>query len=326
MRLPRLRYFEPREMDELIETKTTLAGMGAIPAGGTDLIPMLKRRTVPVRDLINIKRIPRLTRISFEPEKGLEIGAVESLRSIIEEPFISDSYPLLIQAARSVASNQVRNMATLGGNICLDSKCTYYNQSAFWWQSRPACLKRGGGTCYVFKGAKRCRALSAGDTVSALVALDARLVIVGCRGERRIPVEAFYRGDGRKPHELAGDELVAAIELPPPVRGWWEGFSKRSVRASVDFAVASLSVRLKTDGRGLEDVRIAMNGFSSRPVRAGKTEQYLIGKQMNEETTAEAVHLLLKEASPLSVIGASAFLRRRTIEAMFVDLIDKITP
>lgn len=324
MRLPRLTYSEPKTIDGLIETKRTFREKGAIMAGGTDLIPMLKRRTIPVRHLINIKRIPGLNQITFDPEKGLQIGAAVSLRNIIEQPLISDSYPLLAKAALSVAFNQVRNMATLGGNICLDNKCTYYNQSAFWWQSRPGCFKRGGNTCYVVKGGRKCRALSAGDTVSALIALDAKLVIVGPQGERRMPVEAFYTGDGQKPHRLDGGEVVTTIQIPPPARGWREGFSKKSHRGSIDFSIATLSIRLRNDGKGLEDARIVLNGVSSKPIRAEKAERYLIGKDVNHETVREALRLLLKEAAPLSLIGASAFVRRKMIEVMFADLIEMI--
>lgn len=323
-RLPILTYSEPKTIKELTELKGELGESCAILAGGTDVIPMLKRRNLAIRHLINIKKIPELTDISYDKEKGLRIGPAVTLREIGDHPLICNTYPLLAKGALAVGFNHLRNMGTLGGNICLDTKCTYYNQSAFWWKSRPDCFKRGGNRCYVVKGGKRCFALSAADTVSALMALEAELIILGPERERRTLVETFFTGDGRRPHRLGKSEVLTAILLPPPAKEWRDGFLKKSTRGSVDFSIASLSIRLKDNGKGLEDVRIALNGVSSRPVRPRETERYLIGKVLTDETVKEAVQLLLKETTPLSLIGASAFVRRNIIEVMFMDLIEKI--
>jgi 4-hydroxybenzoyl-CoA reductase subunit beta len=323
MRLPTLTYSEPKTIKELMELKGELKENCAILAGGTDIIPMLKRRNLPIRHLINIKRIPELTDISYDKEKRLRIGTAVTLREIVNHPLICNTYPLLAKAALAVGFNHLRNMGTLGGNICLDTKCAHYNQSAFWWKSRSDCFKRGGNTCYVVKGEKKCFALSAADTVSALIALDAEIVIVGPEQQRRAPAEKFYTGDGRRPHRLDGNEVVTAVLIPPPAKGWKEGFLKKSHRGW-DFSIATLSIRLRNNSEGLEDVRIALNGVSSKPIRAKEVERYLMGKAVNHETMREAVHLLLKQTTPLSLIGVSAFVRRKMIEAMFVDLIEMI--
>jgi 4-hydroxybenzoyl-CoA reductase subunit beta len=318
-------FSEPQTIDELVALKMEYGETGLILAGGTDLIPLLKRRNHPSRHLINIKRIPEFRDISYDKEKGIRIGPAVTLREMIDDPLISGSYPLLTKAALSVGFNHLRNMGTLGGNICLDTKCTYYNQSAFWWKSRSDCFKRGGETCYVVRGGKGCFAFSAADTVSALIALEAELIIRGPEQERRTPLEAFFTGDGRRPLKLEGDEVITAVLIPPPAQGWREGFSKKSPRGSVDFSIATLSIRLKNNGRGFEDVRIALNGVSTRPIRANEAERYLIGKGLNDETIKEALRLLIKGATPLSLIGASAFVRRNMIGVMFADLIETIT-
>jgi 4-hydroxybenzoyl-CoA reductase subunit beta len=320
-RLPRLQYFEPESIDEVFELRKKFGHESVILAGGTDVIPLLKRRNISTRCLINIKGISRLHKISYEEKEGLRVGAAVGLREVTENPKILDSYSLLARAAVSVAYNQIRNMGTIGGNICVDNKCTFFNQSSFWWQSRQDCFKRGGDKCYAVKGGKKCYALSVGDTVSALVALDAELTIASPEGERRTPVQEFYTGDGRKPHHLGDNELVTAVLIPPPSQGWREGFLKKGVRDSVDFAIASLSMRLKNNGPGIEDIRIALNGVSSKPIRAKKTERYLIVNSLNDDTVREAVDILLKETTPLSSIGTSAFVRRRMIQAMFCELI-----
>ena len=323
--MPRLDYQEPRTTGELLELLEVFGEECTILAGGTDVVPMCKRRNTSAGHLVNIKKIPQLREISYDEENGLSIGPAVTLREIINDSVVSIRYPLLAKAARSVGFNQLRNMGTLGGNICLDNKCTYFNQPAFWWKSRRNCFKRGGDTCYVVKAGKGCHALSAADTVPALISLGAELIIQKRGQERRTPVEAFYTGDGGKPHLLDGNEVVTAILIPPSGRGWREGFMKKSPRGYVDFAIASLSIRLRMNGNGIDDARIALNSVSSKPIRAKKTERYLNGKTISRATVREAVRLLLKESTPLSMVGASALVRGNTIEAIFVDLIDIIT-
>ena len=323
MRLPKLTYHEPKTLKELLRLKGDLQDSCAVLAGGTDLIPMLKRRNSTSTHVVNIKRVPEFNRLTTD-EEGLRIGPAVTLRDLIEHPRISKEYALLAEAAESVGFNQLRNMATLGGNVCLDTKCTYFNQSAFWWQSRPDCYKRGGDTCYVVKGGKGCHALSAADTVSALIALEAEVVVQGPNRERRILVEDFFTGDGRSPHRVEADEVVTAVRVPPGGEGWREGFMKKSVRGSVDFALVSLSIRLKMNGKGVGDARIALNGVSSRPVRAKAAEKYVTGKEICEGTVTSAAQVLLKEIQPLSLIGCSPFLRRNILRALFQDAFETL--
>jgi len=320
MRLPKLTYHEPTSLGELLSIKQELKEDCALLAGGTDLVPMLKRRNRTAPHVLNIKKISELKSISYSEEKGLQIGCTVTLREVIDHPVVSKKYPILAQAAGAVGFNQLRNMATLGGNVCLDNKCSYFNQSAFWWKSRPDCFKRGGDRCYVVKGGKECFSLSAADTVSALMVLDAELIIRGPKDERRVLIGDFYTGNGQKPHDLREDEFVSAILIPPEDRGWKQGFLKKSARGSVDFAIASLSVRLKVSGSIVEDAKIALNGVSTKPVRPAEAENYLKGKKVNPETVEHAAETALKEIKPLSLIGASAFLRRNIIRAMFEDL------
>jgi 4-hydroxybenzoyl-CoA reductase subunit beta len=325
MRLPQLTYHEPTSVRELLSIKQELKGDCAVLAGGTDLLPMLKRRNRTAPHLLNIKRISELKRISHSEENGLQIGSTVTLRDVIDHPVVSKEYPMLAQAAGAVGFNQLRNMATLGGNVCLDNKCSYFNQSAFWWKSRPDCFKRGGDQCYVVKGGKECFSLSAADTVSALMVLDAELIILGPKNERRVPIKDFYTGNGQEPHDLRDEEIVSAILIPADGRSWKQGFLKKSVRGSVDFAIASLSVRLKVDGAIVKDARIALNGVSTKPVQPVEAEYYLKGKKIDDETVSRTAETALKAIKPLSLIGASAFLRRNIIRAMFEDLMASIS-
>jgi 4-hydroxybenzoyl-CoA reductase subunit beta len=324
MRLPGFSYHEPKSVGELLSIKQELKGDCAFLAGGTDLLPMLKRRNKATSHLINIKRISELNRISYSEERGLHIGSTVTLRDVTDHLVVSQKYPILAQAAGAVGFNQLRNMATLGGNVCLDNKCSYFNQSAFWWKSRPDCFKRGGDRCYVVRGGKECFSLSAADTVSALMVLDAELLILGPQNERRVPIKDFYTGNGQNPHDLRDQEIVSAILIPPDGVGWKQGFMKKSVRGSVDFAIASLSVRLKTEGPIVADARIGLNGVSTKPVRPVEAENYLKGKKIEDETLSQAGEIALKAIKPLSLIGAAAFLRRNVIRAMFEDTFERL--
>jgi 4-hydroxybenzoyl-CoA reductase subunit beta len=325
-RLPKLTYFEPKTIEEAIEIKKEFGKDAVILAGGTDVLPLLKRRNIDARTLINLKTIAELSRISFDDLGKIKIGATATLRDILDSESILSSLPLLAEAASSVAYNQIRNMATLIGNLCVDNKCTYYNQSKFWWQSRADCFKRGGNQCYAVKGGKQCFALAVGDTVPALIALDAELSIMGPSGGRRIPVAKFYTGNGRKPYQLDDDELVCAIELRASSDSWRNGFLKKSVRGAVDFALAAMAIRLRPKGRKIEDIRIVLNGVSVKPIQAKMAQRYLIGKDINNDTIDAAVKLILKESVPLSSIGTTVAVRRKMIAAMFEDLLCRLNP
>jgi len=325
-RLPKLDYWEPKTIDELLNLLESLQDDLIILAGGTDVVPMLKRRNTPSRHLVNIKKIPQLNAVSYDEEDGLKIGPAVTLREVITQPIVSVRYPILVQSARVVGFNQVRNMGTLGGNICLDNKCTYFNQPSFWWKSRPDCFKRGGDRCYVMKAGKRCQALSAADTVPALISLGTELVIQKKGKEKKIPLEIFYTGDGARPHMLDADEAVTAVLIPPPRQGWREGFIKKSDRGSVDFATASMALRLRINGGGVEDARIVLNSVSTKPIRARETEHYLCRKSTTSQTLEEALSILLKESAPLSMVGASKSVRENMLKAMFTDLTANFFP
>ena len=320
-RLPKLTCFEPKTIEEAIEVKKEFGKDAVILAGGTDVLPLLKRRNIGTRTLINLKTIPELDCIESFDNGKIKIGPTVTLRNIIDSDLILGSFPLLADAAASVAYNQIRNMATLSGNLCVDNKCTYYNQSKFWWQSRADCFKRGGNQCYAVKGGEQCFALSVGDTVPALIALNAEIKIIGANGVRRISVANFYTGNGRKPCKLADDEFVGAIELSPSPDGWLDGFLKKSVRGAVDFALAAMAMRLRTKSSKIEDIRIVLNGISVKPIQAKMAQSYLAGKEINNDTIDAAVKLILKESVPLSSIGTTVAVRRKMIAAMFEDLL-----
>ena len=323
-RLPILEHYEPESLSELLTLKKELGPHGVILAGGTDLVPLLKRRTIPARKVISMRKIEELLAVASTGESGLRVGPRVTLRRIRDNPAISRPYPLLAHAASVVASNQIRNMATLVGNVCLDNKCEFFNQSSFWWKSRLDCFKRGGDICYVAKGGDRCYALSTADTVCALIALGARLEIRSVGSQRQVAVEDFYTGDGRAPLALAEDEVVTAVVLPSVSDGWKGAFLKKSARGSIDFATATLCIRLKIKEREIADAIVVLNSVSTKPVRAARTEDFLRGRRPDAETFSQACQVLPTDVRPLSPVGAPALVRRRTVQAMFADAMESI--
>ena len=323
-RLPQLEHHAPEALGELLAMKAELGADSVILAGGTDLVPLLKRRNIRPRKIIALSSVKELREISRTADNGLRIGAGVTLRQIQDDPAVKRSYPALARAASSVAFNQIRNMGTLVGNACLDNKCGFFNQSAFWWKSREDCIKRGGTRCYAVRSGRQCHALSAADTVSALVALGAELEIRCSGSSRQIPIRDFYTGDGARPQDLACDEVVIAVILPQPDPCWVQGYAKKSARGSVDFAIASLCILLKTREGCVEDARIGVNGVSSRPIRAIRTEEFLVGREVDTAAVQEASRILVSEVKPISPIGATPLLRRRILEALFVDLMEEI--
>jgi len=270
MRLPKFEYLEPNSIDEILKILSEMKGDARVLAGGTDILPSMKRKSVKPKYVVGLKKLSDMNYIKYKKGDGLRIGATTTLREIIESEAIKDRYPIIIDACCRVASNQIRNVGTIGGNICLDNKCMYYNQDHIWWKSREDCFKRGGKQCYVVKRGKSCWALSMADTVPALIALDARIRLKNSSGEREIKLEDFYTGEGRSVNTIKEDEILMEIVIP-------EGngislFKKLAVRGAIDFAIVNTGVKISmSDGR-CKDIRIVVNAVSPSPEMLRNTE------------------------------------------------------
>lgn len=316
MRLPTFEYFEPRTIEEacslLLQEETKLI------AGGTDLLVAMKQKSLTPRALVNIKRIPNLNYIDYKEGEGLRIGAVTTLHTIEASSIIKDRFGVLARAASSVGATQISNMATLGGNVCLDSRCFYYNQSHLWKQSRPACYKDGGNVCHVAKGSDHCLALFVANTVPALIALGAEVRIAGSNGEEQIALEKFYTGGGEKVNLLQPGRVLTQIrvaDLPPHTGGI---YLKYSLREAFDFAVVGVAalISLETGDGVCSDARIVFGSVASSPVRAVGAEKAIKEKQLNDRLLEDVEQAVLKEVHPITHIGIPASYKRKVIGAL----------
>lgn len=239
MHLPRFEYRRPPTLAAVLE-ELQQGGPGThLLAGGTDLLIRMKQRVVTPALVIDLGAVKDLNTIRGNAQTGLYLGAMIPLYQLVAEAG-QRGYPVLAQAALAVASTPLRNQATIGGNLLQDSRCWYYNQSAPWKQSRPACYKAGGEICYVVKQKQECYAVYRGDLAPVLVALQASVILAGPRGERTIPLAEIFSGKADRPHNLADGEVLVGVEVPPAA-GIKGEYLKLAHRQAVDFPLAAVA-------------------------------------------------------------------------------------
>jgi len=294
-------------IEEALTLLRDYEGRARLIAGGTDLIGILKGDILLdyPEALINIKTIPDLDGIK-EDGKGLKIGALTRLSHIVRSPVIEDKYGLLEEAARSVGTPEIRNMGTIGGNLCQDTRCWYYrypNQMG----GRIVCYRKGEGPCYAIKGDNRyhaimegkgCFAVCPSDIAIALTALDAEFMIASTGGERVVPITDFYQTLG---HVLKPDEILTKILVPKPPDNATQTFLKYRLRESVDFAIVSVASVISLEGGICRDASIALGAVAPVPIKAIEAEQIIKGKPLDAKTAEEAAEAAVADAKPLSM-------------------------
>lgn len=299
-------HLNARSVAEAVHLLAQFKGKAKFNAGGTDLLGVLKDRILPdyPEAIINLKTIPDLNSL-VEDEAGISIGALTPLIEIINSTLILKTYPLLREAALTVASPQIRNMATIGGNLSQDTRCWYYRYPEE-IGGMINCFRKGGKTCpavpgenryHAIMGAKKCYAVCPSDTAVALIALGATLTIVGLKGTHTLPVEEFFSSLG---NVLTSDEIITLIHIPKPSPPARQTFLKFTLRKPIDFALVSVASLITVEKGVCTDIRIVLGAVAPTPVRAFKAEEFLKGKELSEETATEAASLALAGAKPLA--------------------------
>jgi len=305
MRLPRFECFYPRSVDEAVSFLAAHKEEARIIAGGTDILVAMKQRRSTPRYLVNLKGVCDLNYIRYQESDGLlRIGALTTLDVVARSCEVKELAPALAQAAGRVASPHLRNSGTIGGNVCLDSRCWYYNQSQFWRSVREKCFKTGGDRCYVVKGGKQCYSLVSADTAPALIALGAEVELASTTGRRVVPLDRFYTGVGQTVNVMGKGEVLTEVRVPRPAVDSGAVYIKHAYRESIDFPLVGVGVALGLDGGNIiKDVRICVGAAAPAPVRPLKAESLLKGNELSE--------LLLKE------VGSSASEEVRPIVNLF---------
>src|SRR2546423_6272571 len=236
--LPNFKLLRPRTVQEATGYLARYAGAIQILAGGTDLLPSMRQRLFAPEYLMDISGIEELKKIRVAAGGGAEIGALVTLSAIEDSGSIARDYPVLHEAAKTVASPILRNMGTLGGNICLDTRCVWYNQSLTWRKSCGFCIKKDGDLCHVAPGGTKCWAAFSADTPPALLCLNAEIEITGPNGARRLPLRELYTGEGDSRMKLANNEILTRVLLPEASSGWKGSYMKLRIRGSIDYPLA----------------------------------------------------------------------------------------
>ncbi len=318
MRLPKFEYIEPENIQEA--SSILLDDPKAkILAGGTDLLVNMKYRVEVPSVIVNIKRISHLNFI--EKKNGaIGIGALASLKSIYGNPLIRESLPALCKAASSVGSYHHQCMGTIGGNICQQNRCKYFNQSHWWRSSRPLCFKAGGEICHVVNKKGICYSTYSGDVAPVLLALNAKVILETKTAQREVSLENLFSGDGKTPLNLQSGEILREIIIPQEA---WDGFStymKFATRESIDFPIVGITLWASMEKK---KVRVSFTAVDRMPVRAKSVEDFLGGKELNEKTLEEAVDLSSKEATPLKTSLYSPSYKRKIMRLLLKNALKK---
>ena len=305
MSLPVFDVFIPNSLQEAVQFLCRNVGDTKIVAGGTDLIPSLKQRLFEPRYLLDIKSLRELHGIHETPDGGIRIGALTTISEMVYNPVLIHHFTVLQQAAATVAGPGLRNVGTLGGNICLDTRCYWYNQSYFWRQSCGFCLKKDGTLCHVAPGSKTCWAVYSGDTAAALLTLDARLKLVSARGERLVSLPDFFVNDGQIRNRMEPGEILCEVLIPGRVRDYQGAYEKYRIRGSVDYPLAGVAVAMM----GTDDLRVALTAVNPLPV--------LLKDPLSLLHNAEELQKLAQRtAKPLKTSASTMEYRRHMIGVM----------
>jgi 4-hydroxybenzoyl-CoA reductase subunit beta len=310
----------PATVDEALALLSTHGAKARVLAGGTDLVPNMKHGLHEPETVVSIGGLRALRGVK-DTGDALEVGALTSLHDIEHDALVRTHAPGLARAASMVAGPQLRRMGTLGGNLCLDTRCLYYNQTYFWRESLGFCLKKDGSVCHVVAGGKKCVAAASNDTATMLLALDATVELRSTRGARTLPLDAFYVPDGVKNTVLEPDELLVAVRVPKGGASRKEGYAKLRHRNSIDFPLLSVAARVDVDDAGLiRHARLVVSALQARPNRVPLDA--LVGRRLDDEAAAEMGRIAFSRCNPMTNIADDPAWRRDMIPVMVRRAVD----
>jgi 4-hydroxybenzoyl-CoA reductase subunit beta len=311
--LPDFKLLRPRTIEDAVVHLDKYSGDIRVLAGGTDLIPSMRQKLFEPQYVLDLHGIATLRGIRAQADGGVEIGALISLRSIERSEFLRRHFPVLAEASATVASPTLRNMGTIGGNICLDTRCLWYNQSLTWRKGCGFCVKKDGDLCHVAPGGNKCWAAFSGDTPPALLCLHAEIEIASASGTRRVPLQDFYTGLGDNYRKLQPNELVTRVFLPASTAGYRGVYRKLRVRGSIDYPLAGVAVAMKRTNGHIEDARIAITAVNPAPMLIPGVTELLAGKVPDEALAETAGDLAARISKPLTTSALTPEYRREMI-------------
>ncbi len=313
MSLPQFRLLRPCALDEAVDFLGKHSGNIRVLAGGTDLIPSMRQKLFEPEYVLDLRGVAEMRGIWPQPDGGLEIGSLTTLSTIEKSPYLREHFSVLTEAAATVASPVLRNMGTIGGNICLDTRCLWYNQSLAWRKGCGFCIKKDGDLCHVAPGGSKCWAAFSGDTPPALLCLNAEIEITGAGGTRRLPLQEFYTGDGMSYRNLNPNELVTRVFIPAVAADYRGVYRKLRVRGSIDYPLAGVAVVMKRSNGHVADARVAMTAVNPAPLLVRRAGELLVGKAVDETLADTVADVAARMAKPLTTSALTPEYRREMI-------------
>jgi len=313
MRLPDFEYRAARTVGEAAVWLAEDPARAMLLGGGTDVLPNMKRRQQTPTTLIGLRGIRELA--TFANGDGLTLGAGVTLSQVVADQRVHDAYAGLWQAAAQVATPHLRNMGTIGGNLCLDTRCTYYDQNYEWRKAIDFCMKKDGRTCWVATSSPRCLAVSSTDTAPMFQALGASVTLVSASGSRVLPLIDLYANDGMQYLTKRRDEIVSSVTVPR-LPGWRSTFWKLRRRGAFDFPVAAAAIAARLDGSSVTDVRIVLGAVASRPMQASRAEALITGAELTDETIEAAADAAGDVAKPMDNTDFELVWRKKMVRRL----------
>ncbi len=308
-----------RTLNSLLKLQKKLKENAIIMAGGTELLNMMRLRLIKPEHIISLSNIKGLNRISATKDKTIEIGSTSKLTHIASFFEKSDAFRAVYEAAIQVGSQQIRNMATIGGNILQDTRCMFYNRSREWQKIVPPCHKRGGNICHAVKNSKKCFAVYQGDMAPALMVFMAKAVFFTPYGIHEMPIEKLFSGESIKPFSIGENSILVSIKLPHLEKGLFSTYKKYRIRGGLDFPLAGLAVALSKDGDTIINLRLCLTGIASQPIMVNEAEKTTQGKILNEALIEKVAQMAYRTAHPVANLEDSPEKRRFVIRQMVYD-------
>jgi len=310
MLLPQHNYLIPESLDECLAALRDAGPTGQVVAGGTDVIYNMRLKLFRPESVISVRRLDELKQVEELPDGSLRIGAACRLTDLAENTLINERFPAFADSIRAVASTHIRNMATLGGNICLQTRCWFTNNSAQWRQGKDSCFKTDGDLCHVIKSsARKCHAINNSDTPLPLIVLDAVLTIQSAAGQRELPVAEFFNTDGIDYMNLAPGELVTHVTIPPCQDR--AVFMKHAARKGIDFSIGSIAARCDGEGQQADSIRIVLGSLSTHPVVLTRAAEIIRNGGLNTDAIEKAADAAREDLGEVTNLYSRAVYKKQ---------------
>ena len=314
MELPKFEFIQPHSLQEACSILREHDRKAALLAGGTALMVGLRYRLSTPAVVIGLKGLTALDNVARNESGGLSIGSMVTLEALEKSPLVLNEFTLLAQAAQFVAVPSIRHKATVGGNLCLDTRCIYHNQSEFWRSGLKACFKRGGNLCNAVEKGRRCQAVYQGDLGPVLLVLGAQVKIVSAKDEKIIPLAEFFTGRGEKPNVLKPDEILVEVRIPPPGQGAAGTYEKLRVREGMDFPMAGVAVMVKRTSSGtIEQAKVVLGAVGPSPAEVPKAAGLLEGNKPTDDLLQRVSREAADRALAVGNLAINASYRRKMV-------------